>query len=64
MVGQLQYIAVEYPLFAATGALYAAAMALYAAAWKSTGDDGGKNVPRSRNRPRKTSISPKRKGRE
>ncbi len=36
MVGQLQYIAVEYPLFAATGALYAAAMALYAAAWKST----------------------------
>ncbi len=36
MVGQLQYIAVEYPLFAATGALYAAAMALYAAAWRST----------------------------
>ncbi len=36
MVGQLQYIALEYPLFAATGALYAAAMALYAAAWKST----------------------------
>src|SRR5512133_4224742 len=36
MVGQLQYIALEYPLFAATSALYAAAMALYAVAWKST----------------------------
>ncbi len=36
MFGQLQYIAVEYPLFAATGGLYVAAMALYAAAWKST----------------------------
>jgi cytochrome c-type biogenesis protein CcsB len=36
MVGQLQYIALEYPLFAATGGLYVAAMALYAAAWKST----------------------------
>jgi cytochrome c-type biogenesis protein CcsB len=36
MVAQLQYIALEYPLFAATSALYAASMALYAAAWKST----------------------------
>jgi cytochrome c-type biogenesis protein CcsB len=36
MVAQLQYIAAEYPLFAATGTLYAAAMALYAAAWRST----------------------------
>ena len=36
MVGQLQYIALEYPLFAATGALYVAALGLYAAAWKST----------------------------
>ena len=32
----LQYIFVEHPFFAATGALYAAAMALYAAAWRST----------------------------
>ncbi len=36
MFGQLQYIALEHPLFAMTGALYAASMALYAAAWKST----------------------------
>ena len=36
MVAQLQYIALEYPMFAATGALYAAAMALYATAWRST----------------------------
>jgi cytochrome c-type biogenesis protein CcsB len=36
MVAQLQYVVVEYPLFAATGALYVAAMSLYAAAWRST----------------------------
>jgi cytochrome c-type biogenesis protein CcsB len=36
MVGQLQYVVVEYPLFAATAALYAAAIGFYAAAWRST----------------------------
>jgi cytochrome c-type biogenesis protein CcsB len=32
----LQYIFVEHPFFAATGAMYAAAIGLYAAAWRST----------------------------
>jgi cytochrome c-type biogenesis protein CcsB len=32
----LQYILVEHPFIAATGALYAAAIGLYAAAWRST----------------------------
>lgn len=38
----LQYIFVEHPFFAVTGALYAAAMAFYAAAWRSTKELVGK----------------------
>jgi cytochrome c-type biogenesis protein CcsB len=34
----LQYIFIEHPIFAATGALYAASSGLYAAAWRSTKD--------------------------
>lgn len=40
----LQYIFVEHPFFAATGALYAAAIGFYAAAWKSTKDFVGKTA--------------------
>jgi len=38
----LQYIFVEHPFFAVTGALYAAAMGFYAAAWRSTKELVGK----------------------